>query len=147
VHQLFGLRKAVDLIEEQGLEAIWARHRAMAAATRAAVAAWAADGPLEFNVLEPSERSDSVTTILAPGVDVAAFRALCQNELGLVLGIGLGAMGESAFRIGHMGWLNAPMLMGALGAAQAGLAACGIAHGAGGLEAAAQVLATALREG
>jgi alanine-glyoxylate transaminase/serine-glyoxylate transaminase/serine-pyruvate transaminase len=145
VHLLFALRKAVDMLTEEGLEAVWARHATMATATRAAVAAWAADGPLEFHVLEPAERSDSVTTIHAPGVDVARFRAFCQSELGLVLGLGLGEFGANAFRIGHMGWLNAPMLMGALGAAQAGMVACGIAHGKGALDAAADVIAARAR--
>jgi alanine-glyoxylate transaminase/serine-glyoxylate transaminase/serine-pyruvate transaminase len=145
VHLLFGLRTAVDMLLEEGLEAVWARHATMAAATRAAVAAWAADGPLEFHVLEPAQRSDSVTTIVAPGVDVAAFRAFCQQRLGLVLGIGLGELGEHAFRIGHMGWLNPPMLMGALGAAQAGMAACGIPFGRGALDAAADVIAAGAR--
>ncbi len=145
VHLLFALRKAVDMLTEEGLEAVWRRHRVMAEATRAAVAAWAADGPLEFHVLEPAERSDSVTTVLAPGVDVARFRAFCQEKLGLVLGFGLGDMGEHAFRIGHMGWVNPPMLMGALGAAQAGLAAVGAPFGRGALDAAADVIAAGAR--
>jgi alanine-glyoxylate transaminase/serine-glyoxylate transaminase/serine-pyruvate transaminase len=86
-----------------------------------------------------------VTTVLAPGVDVARFRAFCQEKLGLVLGIGLGDMGQNAFRIGHMGWVNPPMLMGALGAAQAGLAACGAPFGRGALDAAADVIAAGAR--
>jgi len=143
VHLLFALRKALDMLLEEGLEAAWARHRVLADATRAAVGAWAAQGPLEFLASAPSERSDSVTTILAPGADVDGFRAYCHSELGLVLGVGLGPFDGRAFRIGHMGWLNPPMLLGALAAAQAGLSACGIPFGKGGLDAAAEVIARA----
>jgi alanine-glyoxylate transaminase/serine-glyoxylate transaminase/serine-pyruvate transaminase len=143
VHLLFALRKALDMLLEEGLEAAWARHRVLADATRAAVAAWSAQGPLEFLAPEPSERSDSVTTVLAEGVDVNAFRAFCQGELGLVLGVGLDPFAGRAFRIGHMGWLNPPMLLGALGSAQAGLSACAIAHGKGALDAAVEVIAAA----
>lgn len=143
VHLLFALRKALDMLLEEGIEAAWARHRVLADATRAAVAAWAEGGPLEFLALDPSERSDSVTTILAPGCDADGLRAYCQNELGLVLGVGLGPLAGKAFRIGHMGWLNPPMLLGALAATQAGLSACGIPYGRGAIDAAVDVIARA----
>ena len=145
VHLLFALREALDMLLEEGLEAVWARHATLARAARAAVAAWAADGPLDFLVPEPAERGDSVTNVAAPGVDVEAFRALCQRELGLVLGVGLGAHHGQRFRIGHMGWVNPPMLLGALGAAQTGLAACGVPFGRGALDAAAEAIAAGLR--
>ena len=141
VHLLFALREAVDMILAEGLEAIWARHATLGAATRAAVEAWAAEGPLRLHLTEPAERADSVTVIDAPGVAIEPFRAFCERELGLVLGVGLGRFAGEAFRIGHMGWVNAPMLMGALGAAQTGMTVCGIPHGKGALDAAAKTLA------
>ena len=145
VHLLYALREALDMLLEEGLEAAWARHAVLARATRAAVAAWSEGGPLDFLVSEPAERSDSVTTVTAEGCDIEEFRRVCATELGLTLGVGLGAFEGAAFRIGHMGWLNPPMLLGALGAAQAGLAACAIPHGRGAVDAAAEVVAAAIR--
>jgi alanine-glyoxylate transaminase/serine-glyoxylate transaminase/serine-pyruvate transaminase len=141
VHLLYALRAALDMLAAEGLEAAWARHATLARAVRAAVSAWSADGPLSFNVLEPSERADSVTTVLAGDADVERFRRFCHENLGLVLGVGLGDFERRSFRIGHMGWLNPPMLLGTLGAAEAGLRACGIPHGEGALAAAAAVIA------
>ena len=141
VHLLYAMRKALDMLLEEGLEAAWARHRTLAEATRTAVDAWGAAGPLEFLAEAPSERSNSVTTVLAEGCDVGAFRAWCHRECGVVLGLGLEPFEGRAFRIGHMGWLNPPMLLGALGSAQASLSACGIPHGKGALDAAVEVIA------
>ncbi|SET81381.1 pyridoxal-phosphate-dependent aminotransferase family protein [Oceanicella actignis] len=140
-HHLFALREALTmLLREEGLEAAWRRHRALAEAVRACVAGWAEGGALEFNVLAPEQRSDVVTTILARGVDAEAMRLRAHRELGLVLGVGLGPFAGQAFRIGHMGHLNPPMILGALGAAEAAL----IAQGAplrSGLAAAAETIA------
>ncbi len=141
VHLLFGLRAALDLLMAEGMEAAWARHATLARAVRAAVAAWASDGPLEFNALAPGERANSVTTVLTNGADAETLRKFCQNELGLVLGIGLGDFAGRSFRIGHMGHLNPPMILGTLASTQVGLAACGIRHGRGALEAAADAVA------
>lgn len=140
-HLLFGLRAALDMLAEEGMEAAWERHATLARAVRAAVAAWSAEGPLAFNVLESAERADSVTTILGEGADLTGLRMFCERELGLVLGTGLGEFAGRSFRIGHMGWLNAAMIMGTLGATEAGLTACGIPHGRGALEAAAAEIA------
>jgi alanine-glyoxylate transaminase/serine-glyoxylate transaminase/serine-pyruvate transaminase len=144
IHLLFALRTALDLLLAEGLEATWARHAAIARAVRAAVAAWGAGGPLCFNVTEPAERADSVTTVLTPGVDADALRAFAQARLGLVLGVGLGGFAGRGFRIGHMGWLNAPMILGALGATEVALAARGVPFGPGALGAAAAALARSL---
>ncbi|MFN3614777.1 MAG: pyridoxal-phosphate-dependent aminotransferase family protein, partial [Rubrimonas sp.] len=141
IHLLFALRAALDLLMAEGIENAWTRHAALARAVRAAVAAWAADGPLDFNIVDPAQRADSVTTVLTGAADAEGFRAFCRDRLGLVLGTGLGDFAGRSFRIGHMGWLNAPMVMGTLGAAQAGLSACGIRFGAGALDAAAEVIA------
>ena len=142
VQHLFALRAALDILLGEGIENAWTRHAVLARAVRACVEAWAADGPLAFNALEAAERSDSVTTILGGGADTEGFRAFCRDNFGLVLGKGLGEGEGRAFRIGHMGWLNPPMIMGTLGAAEAGLQAAGIRHGRGGLEAAATVIAS-----
>jgi alanine-glyoxylate transaminase/serine-glyoxylate transaminase/serine-pyruvate transaminase len=140
-HLLFAQRAALDLLLAEGLERAWARHAALAGAARAAVEAWSAAGALGFAATAPAERADSVTTVLTPGLDADAFRAFCRERLGLVLGVGLGPYEGRAFRIGHMGWLNAPMMMGALGAAEAGLRAQGARLGPGALDAAAAAIA------
>ena len=136
-HLLFGLRRALDLLFEEGLEAVFRRHSLLAEAARRAVAVWAEGGDLEFNIREPAERADSVTTILMS--DGNAPRALldyCREKCGVVLGVGIGDLSGKAFRIAHMGHVNAPMLLGTLGATEVGLRALGIRHGSGGVQAA-----------
>jgi alanine-glyoxylate transaminase/serine-glyoxylate transaminase/serine-pyruvate transaminase len=141
VHHLFALREALNMLAEEGMESVWARHAALARAVHAAVEAWTAEGPLEFFVADPAQRADSVTTILAEGCDPEGMRAFIHREMGVVLGTALGDLSGRAFRIGHMGWLNAPMVMGTLGAAEAALRARDVAIGEGALGAAAQALA------
>jgi alanine-glyoxylate transaminase/serine-glyoxylate transaminase/serine-pyruvate transaminase len=141
IHLLFALRAALDMLFAEGLENAWARHAVLARAVRAAVEAWGAGGPLRFAVPEPSERADSVTTVLTGDADGEGLRRFCAANLGLVLGVALGSYEGRAFRVGHMGWLNPPMLLGALGAAEVGMKACGVPHGAGALDAAAAVIA------
>jgi alanine-glyoxylate transaminase / serine-glyoxylate transaminase / serine-pyruvate transaminase len=144
-HMMFGLRQAFDMIEEEGLDSVFERHRILADAVRAAVAGWATDGVLEFNILEADERSDSVTTILMPGEPgPTALVDYCNEQLGVVLGIGIGEFSGKAFRIAHMGHINAPMILGTLGAVETGLLALGIANVRGGVQAAIDVLARAV---
>jgi alanine-glyoxylate transaminase/serine-glyoxylate transaminase/serine-pyruvate transaminase len=144
-HHLFGQRVALDMIAAEGLENVWTRHRILSSAVHAAVAAWGAAGALACNIPDPAHRSASVTTIrTAPG-DANRLRHWCQSECGLTLGIGLGlAMdrgdGSDIFRIGHMGHLNPPMLLGTLATIDAGLTALGIAHGPGATEAATRAI-------
>lgn len=133
-HMLFALRKALDLLLEEGLDAVFERHRLLAEAVRRAVAVWSDGGALAFNVTEPSERSDSVTTILID--DPQDLLAYCDEKCGVVLGIGIGELGGKAFRIAHMGYVNAPMIIGTLGAVEMGLAALDIPHRRGGVQAA-----------
>ncbi|RYH11653.1 alanine--glyoxylate aminotransferase family protein [Tropicimonas sp. IMCC6043] len=148
-HHLYGLRAALDLIREEGMEQIWARHAALARAIWAAVDAWGAAGPLELNVPEPGIRSHAVTTVRAGGGAGTRLRDWVSVNAGLTLGIGLGMASpedpasDGVFRIGHMGYVNAQMVMGALGAIDTGLKALGIPHGSGALEEAATVLARA----
>lgn len=136
-HLLFGLRAAVDMLFAEGLDNVFRRHRLLAEATRRAVAQWSEGQALAFNITEPSERSDTVTTVLMPeGKDPQALRRYCEEKCGVVLGTGIGALSGRAFRLAHMGHVNAPMLLGTLGVVEVGLKALGIPHGAGGTEAA-----------
>jgi alanine-glyoxylate transaminase/serine-glyoxylate transaminase/serine-pyruvate transaminase len=136
-HMLFGLRKALDLLLEEGLENVFLRHRLLAESVRRAVGVWAEGGALELNVVEPAERADSVTTILMnDGCDPRPLLDYCARRCGVVLGIGIGDLTGKAFRIAHMGHVNAPMILGTLGAVEIGLQALTIPHGRGGVQAA-----------
>jgi len=136
-HMLFALRKALDMLLEEGLEAAFERHRILAGATHRAVARWASGGSLAFNIADPAQRAVSVTTVLlTDGRDPETLRDYCSDKCGVVLGIGIGALDGRAFRIAHMGHVNAPMLLGTLGVVETALKALGIPHGAGGVQAA-----------
>ncbi|MEM7499790.1 MAG: aminotransferase class V-fold PLP-dependent enzyme [Pseudomonadota bacterium] len=144
VSHIYAMNEALAMIAEEGLERIWARHAALAGAVRAAVNAWSAPGGLEFNVTEAAERSDVVTTVLTGGIDAGRLRAIAERQAGLTLGIGLGETEGAAFRIGHMGHLNPPMLLGALGTVEAVLQAMDAPMGGSGVAAAAMALAPQL---
>jgi alanine-glyoxylate transaminase/serine-glyoxylate transaminase/serine-pyruvate transaminase len=135
-HLLFGLRKALDLLFEEGLEHVLERHRLIAEGVRRAVDVWSNGGALSFNILEPAERSDSVTVVLTEGFDPAPLLTYCREKCGVVLGIGIGEFTDRAFRIAHMGHINAPMIMGTLSTVEIGLGALGIPHNRGGAQAA-----------
>ena len=144
-HLLFALRAALDLLFDEGLEAAQHRHALLAQATRAAVARWAEGGALAFNILAPAQRADSVTTVLmADGHAPDALLAYCRDKCGVVLGIGIGELGGRAFRIAHMGHVNAPMILGALSVVEMALSALAIPHGKGGAQAAIDSLAQAV---
>lgn len=144
-HLLFGLRAAIDMLFDEGLDAVFLRHRLIAGAVRSAVATWAERGALAFNVERPEHRADSVTTVrLAAGHDAEALRRYCDDMCHVVLGFGIGELSGSAFRIAHMGHVNAPMILGTLGAVEIGLAALAIPHGRGGVQAAVDGLARSL---
>ncbi|MAU52019.1 MAG: aminotransferase [Roseovarius sp.] len=146
-HHLYGLRAALDLIRDEGMEAIWDRHETLARAIWAACETWGTDGPLEMNVTDPALRSHAVTALRIGAPHGSALRQWVQDNAGVTLGIGLGMAepGDPAwhgfFRIGHMGHVNAHMILGALGAIEAGLVALNIPHGTGGLSRAATAIA------
>ena len=143
-HLVWGLREALDMLFEEGLEATFARHRRLAAAVQAAVGMWGRAGALELNAVDPAERATSVTTVrVARGVDANRLRLLARDELDVSLGSGLGPLDGKAFRIGHMGWVNEPMVLGALGAVEMALQACGVPYRKGGVTAAVDTLAAA----
>jgi alanine-glyoxylate transaminase / serine-glyoxylate transaminase / serine-pyruvate transaminase len=137
IHLLFALRRAIDMLFEEGLENTFLRHRLLAEAVRRAVAIWAEGQVLGFNIAEPAERSDTVTTVVMEGShDPVALQRYCKEKCGLVLGVGIGELTGQSFRIAHMGHVNAPMILGTLGVVEVALNALGIPHGRSGVEAA-----------
>lgn len=141
VHLMYALRAALDMIFEEGLENAHERHRLLAESVRHAVSVWAEKGTLAFNVVAPDERSNTVTTVRVKGAGVAArLQEYCKAKCGVVLGTGIGALSGKAFRIAHMGHINAPMVLGTLGVIEIGLNALKIPHGAGGVQAATRYL-------
>lgn len=135
-HLMFGLRAAFDMISEEGLEAVWKRHALLVGATHAAIARWSEGQTIGFNVADPSQRAPSVTPVLAIGFDPALLTNFTRDMCGVTLGGGLGDLSGKAFRIAHMGHINAPMVLGSLGAVEMGLQALNIPHGTGGTAAA-----------
>lgn len=149
-HHLYGLREALNMIaEEGGIEAVWARHAHLARAIWAAFDRWAADGPMTLNVKDPTHRSHAVTSVRIGAPHGTALRRWTEDKTGVTLGIGLGMQtaedpnADGFFRLGHMGHVNAPMVMGALSSIQAGLTALNIPHGKDALAAATQVISEA----
>ncbi|MUL41777.1 aminotransferase class V-fold PLP-dependent enzyme [Streptomonospora sp. PA3] len=135
---LFGLREAVAMLHEEGLERVFARHRRFAAATRAAVADWG----LEVQCRVEEEYSPVLTAVAMPdGHDADKLRTAILDHFDVSLGAGLGKLSGRVFRIGHLGHLNEPGLLGTLGAIEAGMRLVGIPYRPGGATAAAEHLA------
>ena len=136
---LFGLHEALSMLREEGLDAVFLRHRRHGAATRSAVHAWGLQ-----TVCQASERASAVVTaVLAPdGSDERELRRVILDGYGVSLGAGLGALAGKAFRIGHIGDFNDAMLIGVLGAIELGLEAAGVPRDAGGVAVAMRSLAT-----
>jgi alanine-glyoxylate transaminase/serine-glyoxylate transaminase/serine-pyruvate transaminase len=144
-HLLFALRAAIDMIFAEGLEAVYKRHRLLGEATRRAVSTWGEGQALAINIAEPAERSNTVTTIItADGSDPQSLLDYAREKCGVVLGVGIGQFSGRAFRIAHMGHVNAPMLLGTLSVVEMALTAVGIPHGKGGAQAAIDYLASAV---
>ena len=130
---LFGLRESLRMLGEEGLDQVFARHRRLAEATRAAVRAWG----LEILCRCPEEYSPVVTTVMMPaGTDADALRRIAVDRLNLSLGAGLGRLGGKAFRIGHLGDFNELMLMGTLCGVEMALSLAGVPFKKGGVNAA-----------
>jgi alanine-glyoxylate transaminase / serine-glyoxylate transaminase / serine-pyruvate transaminase len=149
-HHLFALREALSmLVHEEGVEAAWIRHARLARAVWVAADAWGTGGPLRINIADPAARAHAVTSFHLPAPDGARLRRWCEQVAGLTLGIGLGMEtpddpdSTGAFRLAHMGHLNAHMTLGALAVIEAGFRALDIPHGTGAVEAAAAVIAAA----
>jgi alanine-glyoxylate transaminase/serine-glyoxylate transaminase/serine-pyruvate transaminase len=130
---LYGLAAALDMIEEQGLDAIFARHARHAEATRRAVRAW----DLEIFCRNPECYSASLTAVMMPeGHSADAFRKVVLENFDMSLGAGLSKVAGKVFRIGHLGDFNDLMLMGTLAGCEMGLQLAGVPHRKGGVDAA-----------
>ncbi len=135
---LFGLREALRMLREEGLEQVFRRHARLAAATRRAAEAWG----LETQCGDPREHSNSLTALRLPqGQDADELRRVVLERYDMSLGNGLGELAGRVFRIGHLGDFNELMLMGTLAGVEMGLAAAGVPHRRGGVQAAMDALA------
>jgi alanine-glyoxylate transaminase/serine-glyoxylate transaminase/serine-pyruvate transaminase len=134
---LYGLREAVRMLREEGLESIFARHARHGEATRRAVRAWG----LEVLCLDEREYSGSLTAILMPeGQDADKLRKVILDRFDMSLGAGLGKVAKKVFRIGHLGDFNDLTLMGTLCGVEMGLGLAGVPHKKGGADAAMESL-------
>jgi alanine-glyoxylate transaminase/serine-glyoxylate transaminase/serine-pyruvate transaminase len=138
---LAGLEASLALIFREGVPEVLARHRLLADAVHAAVECWSEAGAVGFLGRVPASRSVSVTAVLVkPGVDPDAIRKLARERFQVAIAGGLGPLAGRVFRIGHLGDLNAPMVLGCLAAIEATMAVQGVPFGRGGLERAIAVL-------
>jgi alanine-glyoxylate transaminase / serine-glyoxylate transaminase / serine-pyruvate transaminase len=134
---LYGLREAISMLHEEGLEQVFQRHLRLGEATRRAVQGWG----LDLLCLNPAEYSSSCTAVLMPnGFGEAQFRSVVLEHYNLSLGAGLGKVAGRVFRIGHLGDLNDLMLCAALCGVEMGLARFGVPHQPGGVSAALKYL-------
>ena len=136
---VFGLNEAMDMIFEEGLENVFARHARHGAATRACVRAWG----LEVLCTKQGQESGVLTAVMVPeGHSADAFRATTLKNYNISLGNGLSKVADKVFRIGHLGDFNDLMLMATLSGVEMGLAKSGIPHKSGGVAAALDHLKT-----
>ncbi len=147
VSHLYAMRVALDLLFDEGLDHVWHRHEVIANAVRAAVGVWSAPNGLDFQVLDPEGRSNSVTGVETNSIDSLEFQRRCSEQANLTLGIGMGDTADRRFRIGHMGHLNPPMILGTLGTIESVLLAMGAPIGGSGVAAAVASIGQALAHG
>lgn len=123
VQLLRGLRAALDLILEEGLDNVFQRHTTLAEGVRAAVDAWG----LRVCAKEPKWHSDTVSAVVVPeGINSADIVRRAYYQYHTSLGVGLSKVAGKVFRIGHLGWVNETMICGALAAAEMSLRDCGV---------------------
>jgi len=140
IQHLFGLKEALAMLRDEGLDNVFARHQRLGEATRTAVKAWG----LETVCADPREFSQSVTAVFVPeGHDADAMRAIVLKRHNMALGSGLARFAKRVFRIGHMGDCNDLMIAAALAGVEMGLKEAGIPHRPGGAHAANDFLARA----
>ncbi|WP_224825909.1 alanine--glyoxylate aminotransferase family protein [Cognatishimia sp. MH4019] len=136
-NMLYGLNETVEMLHEEGLDNVFARHARHGAATRAAVRAWG----LEVLCAQQGQESGVLTAVLMPeGHSADAFRATVLKNFDISLGNGLSKVADRVFRIGHLGDFNDAMLMGTLSGIEMGLEKAGVPHEKGGTAAAMEVL-------
>ncbi len=134
---LYGLNEAIDMLETEGLDNVFARHKRHATAARAAVEAWG----LELLCATPADRSPVLTAVMMPeGHSADNFRAVTLRNYDMSLGNGLSKVADRVFRIGHLGDFNDLMLIGTLAGVEMGLRDAGVPYKAGGVQAAMTVL-------
>ena len=135
---LYGLAEAIDMINEEGLENVLARHERLAEATRRAVVGWG----LELQCRDSKYYSPAVTTVVMPeGHNADAYREIVLDNFNMSLGTGLNKIAGKAFRIGHLGDTNELTIMGALTGVEMGFDLAGVPHKKGGVAAAMSYLA------
>ncbi|MGO8951933.1 MAG: pyridoxal-phosphate-dependent aminotransferase family protein [Rhodomicrobium sp.] len=140
---LYGLAEAIDMLHEEGLDAVFARHKRLGEATRRAAGAWG----LENLCRDPKYYSPVLTAVLVPaGHDAGRLRALILEHFNMSLGAGLGKVAHKVFRIGHLGDTNDLTILGALSGVEMGLELAGVPHRKGGVQAAMAFFAEAARE-
>jgi alanine-glyoxylate transaminase / serine-glyoxylate transaminase / serine-pyruvate transaminase len=141
---LYGLREALAMLQDEGLDNVFARHARHGEATRRAVRAWG----LEILCLDPGEYSNSLTALLMPdGHDADHVRKVILERFDMSLGAGLGKLKGKVFRIGHLGHFNDLMLAGTLSGVEMGMALAGVPIRKGGVQAALDYLATPVTGG
>jgi alanine-glyoxylate transaminase/serine-glyoxylate transaminase/serine-pyruvate transaminase len=143
VHFFYGLQEALRMLEEEGLDQVFARHHRLAEATRRAVRAWRQnDGP-EIFAVDPRAQSDTITAVQLPeGYDADKVRQIALDKFNVSLGGGLDRLRGHVLRIGHLGDLNEPMILGAIAAVEMALELTGVPHGKGGVQTAMDYLVT-----
>lgn len=140
---LYGLRESLNMLREEGLQNVFARHERHGQATRRAVKTWG----LENVALDPKEFSNSVTAVYTPaGHSADGLRKVCLEMFNMPLGTGLGKFQDKVFRIGHLADFNDLMLAGALSGVEMGLELAGIPHRKGGVAVALEYLTESLKE-
>ena len=137
---MYGLAEAIDMLHEEGLDNVFARHDRLAEATRRAVRGWG----LEILCREPKQYSSTITAVLLPeGHDADRFRQIALDHFNISYGMGLGRIAGKVFRIGHLGDTNDATIVGALAATEMALALAGVPHKKGGVQAAMDYLVSA----
>ncbi|MBD0270531.1 MAG: aminotransferase class V-fold PLP-dependent enzyme [Acetobacteraceae bacterium] len=138
----YGLRESLRLIDEEGLENVFRRHSRLGEAVRRCVRHWSGNAGPQLFCTNPGRFSDSVTAVLMPeGHNCEAVRRTALNRLNVSLGAGLSKLDGRVFRIGHLGDLNEPMVLGTLAAVEMALKLNGVPHAPGGVDAALAFLA------
>jgi alanine-glyoxylate transaminase/serine-glyoxylate transaminase/serine-pyruvate transaminase len=146
-HHLYGLNVALDMILNENIEMVWKRHEVLASAIWAAIDGWEKGGELKANIRDKNLRSNAVTSLQVHTPKGTHLRKWLQENTGLTIGIGLGMAtpedpnGDGFFRLGHMGHVNAQMIMGLIGTLETAMIAVGVPHGKNAINEAASFIA------
>jgi alanine-glyoxylate transaminase/serine-glyoxylate transaminase/serine-pyruvate transaminase len=139
---LAGLEVSLGLLKAEGLDAVFARHKRLGGAVQSAVNCWATAGALKLHCQDPLGLSTSVTAIqVSQGIDPEALRVVAREKFQVAMAGGLGPLAGRVFRIGHLGDMNEPMILGALAGIEAAMTVQQIPYGPNGMAAAIAYLA------